>query len=157
MRALITDFGVSKIINDQTLQVKAFQKADINGGSLCYAPPEVLQLLISWRSFATRNTVEDWQAADIFAMAVVMAEIAIRKDPWKNFRYDIVGGDKEESKKKAISNAVFHGERPFDLSRLEELPRIGDLVPLITACWHQDLRSRPRIGAVLEYLNEERY
>lgn len=38
---VITDFGVSRVLSDEDLHVKAFRTSNLNGLSLTYAAPEV--------------------------------------------------------------------------------------------------------------------
>ena len=40
--AVLTDYGISRVISDEALQVSGFEASDLNGASLPYAAPEVL-------------------------------------------------------------------------------------------------------------------
>ena len=79
LRPLLTDFGISCILNPQSLAVHAFVPIQINGMSVRYAAPEQL------RQFRGTNVSTDpvtVSRSDVYAFAVVVYELLTRKQPW---------------------------------------------------------------------------
>ena len=69
---MLTDFGISRILNTQSIAVAGFHSVDLNGASIRYAAPEVLFAFRS-SSFDTRPQIVT--SADMYAFAVSALEL----------------------------------------------------------------------------------
>ena len=76
---IVIDFGVSRVVSDQSLLVKAFEVSDLKGASLAYAAPDVLFML---RSRVNPRNPNVWYAADTYSLAMTCLEMLNRKTPW---------------------------------------------------------------------------
>ena len=80
---VVSDFGVSRIISKEALQVHAFEIADRMGASISYAAPDVLFRL------RMRKKVVDadlWKAGDTYALAVTILVMCQRREAWVKLR-----------------------------------------------------------------------
>jgi serine/threonine protein kinase len=69
LRAIITDFGIAKILDAHMLAVKAFEIKNLNGR---YAGPE---LLLAFRGMSPKPlSVQEILAGDVYALAVTLYE-----------------------------------------------------------------------------------
>ena len=76
---VLTDFGISRVLNPAEMQVKAFPISPIRGASMAYASPEI------FRSKTKRVAVNNGEAlkrADVYSMSVLICEMLKRKVPW---------------------------------------------------------------------------
>ena len=76
---VLTDFGITRVIDKNVLKVHAFEVADIKGLSLDYAAPEAL------KRFRTRKadvSPDVWKAGDVYALAIITLEFLTRCHPW---------------------------------------------------------------------------
>ena len=75
---VISDFGLTRVLDKSQLAVKAYQVSELKGVSIAFAAPEVL--------FAFRNKVnnepEVMKAGDVFAVAIVVFEMMKRHRVW---------------------------------------------------------------------------
>ncbi|KAI3642062.1 hypothetical protein MP228_011617 [Amoeboaphelidium protococcarum] len=78
--SVLTDFGLSKIVDEQTLKVKAFQTGNIKGASLSYAAPEILHQFRN--STPIGHRIVSYFAADVYAGGVVLLEMLTRRNVW---------------------------------------------------------------------------
>jgi serine/threonine protein kinase len=78
LSCVLGDFGISKLLSNQLLQVSAFQPSTIQGVSKKYAAPE---LYSRKRSFMIIPEVE--KARDTYAYALTIYEMLTRQRPWK--------------------------------------------------------------------------
>ena len=76
---VVTDFGISRIVTDQTLVVKAFEKADLNGLSLAYAAPEVI---FRFRRGMTERDAQIVYAGDVYSLSITLLAMLKRTVPW---------------------------------------------------------------------------
>ena len=76
---VITDFGISQIVL-KDMQVKAFEKSDINGLSFAYAAPEILR-----RALEGAHATDEYffKRADIFSSAMTLYALCSRREPWQ--------------------------------------------------------------------------
>lgn len=72
------DFGISRVLSDD-LQVKAFEKSELNGASISYAAPEVLARFHSPNEATPANII---LAGDVYALAVSLREMLLRRAQW---------------------------------------------------------------------------
>ena len=79
---IISDFGVSQILNRQGAQVAGFQFSPVKGASVAFAGPEVLFQLHN-RRFSQFYTSQQLKAGDIYASAIVMYEMLTRLSAWE--------------------------------------------------------------------------
>ncbi|KAI3640973.1 hypothetical protein MIR68_001851 [Amoeboaphelidium protococcarum] len=72
---VLTDFGISRIIDQQSLKVKAMQVSQLKGASLSYASPEILQMFRGTR----RENPQMFYLADVYSYAIVILETMTSK------------------------------------------------------------------------------
>lgn len=137
--AVITDFGVTQVVKQNALLVKAFRVSNTAGISPCYGAPELLgQNLVAMRIPSIA------QAADTFSFAVILAEIVTRTAPW-NFSKSL----------NDVVQAVVIGERAYPRPLYfgaQDYHR--DVASLVERCWAQAPRARPEMHAVYADLVE---
>ncbi|KAI3643678.1 hypothetical protein MP228_009842 [Amoeboaphelidium protococcarum] len=75
---VMTDFGISQLLNPEGLQVKAFQVSSLRGISLSYASPESIVL---YRNL-TPSSMILWTASDVYSVSIVMLELLTRSLVW---------------------------------------------------------------------------
>ena len=124
----MTDFGLAKVTGTALLGVGKFHLNQMNGASLRYAAPEVLQYLLP----NPIQTVLDYKAIDVYATAMTMFEIVTRKIPFPDVP--------DES----IIKDVLQGVRPT--SHLNEYmyePRMKNIAAAVMRGWSE--RDRPSI------------
>lgn len=73
VRAVLTDFGISNIVSDRVVRVKAFEVRNMRGLTIRYAPPEAI---IRYRN-GDRSKVPPLEAmaGDVFSFAIVVHAI----------------------------------------------------------------------------------
>ena len=75
---VVSDFGLTRVLDTSQLAVKAYQASELKGASISYAAPEVL--------FAFRNKFKHEadvvKAGDVFAVAVIILEMMKRDNVW---------------------------------------------------------------------------
>ena len=75
---VISDFGLTRILEVDNLQVKAFEVSDLKGASIAYAAPEVL--------FRFRNQVNNSpsvvKSGDVYAVSIIILEMMKRRNVW---------------------------------------------------------------------------
>lgn len=131
--AVITDFGVTQVVNHTTLVVKAFHVSKMAGASPCYAAPELLD-----RRLVPISTPSITQAADTFSFGVILVELIMRMAPWKSAKSvddavrGVIAGDRGYRRPLHFGGRDFHQR----------------LVSLVERCWAQAPRVRPLMHAV---------
>jgi len=125
-KAKLTDFGLAKARSETRTMTKAGGVA----GSLLWMAPELFSGL----------NAKPTKAADIFAYAVVLWEIAARKFPYENV-----------SSPNLIPHLVERGER-------EEIPEgtPTSFAKLISRCWSDRAVDRPTVDEVVRELEAHR-
>jgi serine/threonine protein kinase len=78
LTAVITDLGITKVLDDKTNIVAGFQHVKLSGFSMRYASPE------AFREFREKVQIKDGilKARDIYALGCVMYEMIHQKSPW---------------------------------------------------------------------------
>jgi serine/threonine protein kinase len=122
MRAKLTDFGVSKIIEGTT---KTMTKGV---GTVCWMAPEVMEE-------GARSKTHYTNKADVYSYAIILWEIWTRQQPY------------EDINQFQIPIKVLRGERP---NIPEDCPY--DYTGLIRWCWSQNSQERPSMEQVKEHL-----
>jgi serine/threonine-protein kinase len=79
MFCVITDFGITQIVSDKNLLVKAFNVVNIRGASINYAPPEALLRVRKRQEISGTDLLK----CDVYAIGVIMYEMMTRSNPWK--------------------------------------------------------------------------
>ena len=135
--AAITDFGVTRIVQQKSLLVKAFQVSLANGASLCYAAPEALSPPQQEDPHVNPELVK---AADVYSLAVILFELATRVPPWA-----------QETTPDMVVKKVAAGMRPYPRKMpLGPKQYHQQLRDLIERCWAQQAFMRPRMTEVVD-------
>ena len=79
--AIVSDFGISRIINKEVMKVQAFEISDLRGVSISYAAPEAL-LRFRAKTVETRGAYV-WKAVDVYALSISLMEMLIRRSSWR--------------------------------------------------------------------------
>ena len=80
MFPVVTDFGISRVVSDAAMLVKAFERSNLRGLSISYAAPEVL---FCFRQRIHNQNAVVLAAGDVFSLAVTLLAMLNRRDPWK--------------------------------------------------------------------------
>ena len=75
----ITDFGITRIIDQSVLQVSGFQSSQLQGASIAFAAPEVLT---RFRKIINEQDARIWKAGDVFALSASLLNMLKRQSPW---------------------------------------------------------------------------
>ena len=82
MFCVLTDFGITQVVTQQSLGVQAFKVSNIRGASYAYSAPEILRGLTEGSSFHATSAVRF--QTDIYSLAVSMLQILCKIKPWSN-------------------------------------------------------------------------
>ena len=77
--AVLSDLGLTRVLDHTSLQVDAFPLSDLKGGSLCYAAPEVFDRFNNNLECADPNI---WKAGDVFAIGSTIMHALKRTGVW---------------------------------------------------------------------------
>lgn len=139
MFAVITDFGVTQVVKECALLVKAFRVSTAAGASPCYAAPELMKEQVGGMKSAAVQ-----QTADTFSFAVILAELITRTVPWKFAKRldDVMEG-------------VVAGQRgfrrPLNFGAENYHHRVANLVE---RGWDQAPRARPEMSTIHRELED---
>ena len=81
LRPLLADFGISRVLNPQSLAVTAFKTVDIDGVSMRYAAFEHIVRFIKGSSEMDGSPVVI-SRTDIYATGAIIYELLTRRPPW---------------------------------------------------------------------------
>lgn len=157
--ALISDFGISKVVNEQVILVSGFSVSKMDGASVAYAAPEVLRRMLNQpheddfnvsssasRSESSNNNTEIIKSCDVYSYAMVMYEVLTKSPPWPS-----------EMPMEEIIKLVLREKRPTLPSELEETKNedklFGGLWDLMHQCWHNSPKKRLQIRWVVEIID----
>ncbi|KAF7354977.1 hypothetical protein MSAN_01413200 [Mycena sanguinolenta] len=126
-RACITDFGLSTIIDELSLEL-TFSSRSGRAGTVRYQAPELL-----------KNESPNHYGSDVYAFACVSYEILTGKAPYFELTNDAA----------IILKVVYEEVRP---SRLEVIS--PDFWLLLEDCWHQQIDKRPSTTAISRRLSK---
>ena len=76
---IITDFGISRVLSTENLEVRAFGVVDIRGASVSYAAPDVL---FRFRQNRKEFSPEVWKGGDVYALSMTLLEMMKRVPIW---------------------------------------------------------------------------
>eukprot|EP00158_Paraphelidium_tribonemae_P007299 Partr_v1_DN28187_c7_g1_i1_m55790 len=76
--AVITDFGISRIVTDKLLKVQAYEIQLVKGASLAYAAPEALEEFRGRQP--VRKNPNETTARDIYAIGLILLAVLTGKD-----------------------------------------------------------------------------
>jgi hypothetical protein len=74
---VVTDFGVSRVITRQILNITGFIPSSVVGASMSYAAPELL------RGGSNQNSPREAFAADIYSLSIIIFTLINRRKAWK--------------------------------------------------------------------------
>jgi serine/threonine protein kinase len=77
--AVLADFGIARVLDQNSVQVAAFELANANGVSISYAAPETLT---RFRNYQTERNFAVWKAGDLYSLAIILLEMMVRGDAW---------------------------------------------------------------------------
>ena len=79
--AVLSDFGISRILDGQGSSVAGFQAHNLNGASISYASPEAI---LRFRRGGDMDVSHPQviKAGDVYSLAVVLYEMMSRREPW---------------------------------------------------------------------------
>ncbi|KAF7328118.1 Protein kinase domain-containing protein [Mycena venus] len=125
-RACITDFGLSSIVDELSLNL-TFSSYIGQAGTLRYQAPELLS-----------NECSNHFGSDVYAFACVCYEILTGKVPFFEVPNEAA----------VVFKVTVEGARP---SRLEAIAS-ADLWQLLEDCWHRNADRRPVMTAIIQRL-----
>lgn len=99
--AALCDFGVTSIIDESLLRVKAYKQSRVKGASLVYAAPETLKGMREGTQVDDMANPKLVMAGDIYSFSMLSYELVYRRIPW----WDV--DDLDE-----IQDGVISGRRP---------------------------------------------
>ena len=76
---VITDFGLSRIVDADMRVVSGFRPSQIRGNSVAYSSPEVIQM---FRQFGLDLPGQIAKCADVYAFAIIIYQMMTRNRPW---------------------------------------------------------------------------
>ncbi len=140
--AVLSDFGIARIITDKTLLVRAFHVANIEAASYQFAAPEIL---LGHRETDCTDA-ELLKASDVYSYGMVMINMMTRRLPWQNCRTPEEIIKKLEQKMRPIV--------PPEIVRYAaNNAAMQQMLHLTFACWDEDPRARPSMDQVMKTLN----
>ena len=77
---IVTDLGLARILNKESLHVSAFQVSEIRGGSISFAAPEVLYRFHNKVEIFDENI---WKGGDVYALAITIMSLLTRYNVWE--------------------------------------------------------------------------
>jgi serine/threonine protein kinase len=77
--AVITDFGIARILDLSSVKIEAFEVANVSGISINYAAPEAIS---RYRMRFRETNPRTFKAGDVFSLAIVLLEMMVRGDAW---------------------------------------------------------------------------
>ena len=80
---VLSDFGITRIVNREIIKIKQFRNIDVNGASMQYASPETIASLNRTRTTTDGDRkLHDPVMADIYSIGVMLCRMLCRRTPW---------------------------------------------------------------------------
>ena len=80
--AVLTDFGISQIVEQRGQAVAGFERADLKGASYAYSPPEALT---RFKNRVQENDPDVWKSGDVYAIGICILHTLSRHAPWRYY------------------------------------------------------------------------
>lgn len=154
VHAVLTDFGISKIVSKQVVLVDAFTIVKVKGVSVAYSPPEAFDFLfgplpteseILGQQKTTQQINHELKAWDIYMFGVLLFEMITQETPFHDIK-----------NVQQIAQMIVGGKRPtvptMKITLFETDPLFMDIFQLIQRCWDQEPANRPPAKDVLQRL-----
>lgn len=145
--AVLSDFGISRVVTNSVLLVKAFKLAKNDGMSVAYASPEALKRIEQSENEETSVNEDELKASDVYSYSMVTYELITQQCPWpKQLGYV------------EVVKRVLRGERPKlseDLqSRRQSDKILNGIVETMIQCWSENQLNRLQMKWVAEILDQ---
>jgi serine/threonine protein kinase len=138
--AVLTDFGITRVVSDKTKLVGAFKFSQMEGASLSYAAPEILLRFKSAQDDPI-SSGNEFKSIDVFSVGAVLHEAITREVPWKTIN-DI----------DSLLKLIYEGKRPKVGAKAKEWVDIDQgfelLIDLMRDCWDTEAKKRPPMKSV---------
>ncbi|RIB21670.1 kinase-like domain-containing protein [Gigaspora rosea] len=126
-KAMISDFGLSKQLDDTSLGT-----ASMVHGLPAYIDPQCYKVTDA------SPTYKRCEKSDVYSLGVIFWEISSGRPPFESIRT-----------REQVAIKIFQGERETPVENTPEL-----YVTLYKRCWHEDPANRPETTSVLEKLRD---
>lgn len=133
--ACLADFGLLTIVSDPTNPTASNSSA--KGGTTRWMSPELLDP----DQFGIKDS-RPTKESDSYALGMVILEVLSGRAPFKPLR-DVI-----------VMRIVLEGKRPERPDGPEGERFTDDLWRMLTLCWESDRGVRPKIEAILEFLEK---
>ncbi len=80
MYALLTDFGISEVLDEKNNIISGFDIHNMQGASVLYAAPDVIDRMRKHRMVGVDPKII--KSCDIYSLSMVIVEMLTRKIPW---------------------------------------------------------------------------
>jgi serine/threonine protein kinase len=144
--AVLSDFGISRVVTSTVLLVEAFKLANNDGMSVAYASPEALKRLYQEEEQASVN-VEELKANDVYSYSMVTYELITQQCPWP-----------KELSYQDVVKRVLRGERPEIPAALKQKCSndniLNGIVEIMIQCWSENQMNRLQMKWVAEILEQ---
>lgn len=143
--AVLSDFGISRVLVTTVLLVQAFQVANNDGASVAYAAPEVLRRANKDESETINE--DELKASDVYSYSMVAFELVTKQCPWPKSMHAI-----------EVIKAVLRNERPKIPDSIQQ-SRIGDaildgIMGVMEQCWSVNPMDRLQMKWVAEIFEQ---
>lgn len=141
LHAVITDFGIARILESSSMIVNGFQVANKDGWSIAYCPPESflseLQKHESASSGQVTCTQQSLKSTDVYMFGMCLYEMITKKVPYEDLKSSV----------KTIE-AILRGEKPpINWQLIQNDATLNGIASIMMECWdiQPELRPLPQI------------
>jgi serine/threonine protein kinase len=138
---VLSDFGITRIVNDNALLVGAFKTRNEHAVSYMYAPPEV----VLGNDNNLSITDQEWNARDIYCLSMIIYTMLTLKDPWDFTTVEQIENALKKAERPELSEAL--------LSSKDSLTK--SLINIMKLCWANSPLERASAEKVLDMIVEE--